>query len=575
MIQIDFNCQGTKICLYCTEKDLMKDIFNKFHNKTNLDFLNLNFIYNQRIIDSRLSVEKIITNNDKIKKKMDILVCIKGEKNSFIKADQVICPQCGEISKISIKDYLITIYGCKNNHITKNISLNNFIKTQMVDESKIICDICKKNNKNECYKRIFFYCKICLQNLCILCKESHNKNHNIINYELKNYVCSEHGDNYYSFCQKCKKNICIACENFHSNHDLIYFAKILPKKDELKQNLEKLKNNIDKFNAEIQKIVEILLHVIENINNYYIIVKDIYDSFDIKKRNYITLSNINEIENNNIIKDLEEIINEVNIQNKFQKINIIYNKMKNIQKENNTNLTKINNFENNMNFNNINNFGNINNINNLGNNMNFNNMNNFGNRMPMQINNTEFSEFRIMNEFDRLKHGIHVTKCCFEIIKDFKITDGNIYEWRFVLRGASNSPYAGGHFHMKIIFPVNFPEKRPEFIFITPIYHLQVNPNYPRFQGGEHLGHADTSILNWWEPKTTIKEVIFDIYFFFFFQNPDSPYGLDRADLFRRNRLLFDKRAKYFTKKYADPSLPYKEYDSDWDFTCPKELNID
>ena len=155
MIQIDFNYQGTKICLYCTENNLMKDIFNKFHNKTTLDLNSLNFIYNQKIIDSKLSVKKLITNNDLKKKKMDILVCSKGDDNSFIKADEVICPVCGEIAKISIRDYLITIHGCKNNHKTKNISLNNFIKTQMVDESKIICDICKKNNKSSTYKNEF------------------------------------------------------------------------------------------------------------------------------------------------------------------------------------------------------------------------------------------------------------------------------------------------------------------------------------------------------------------------------------------------------------------------------------
>ena len=40
------------------------------------------------------------------------------------------------------------------------------------------------------------------------------------------------------------------------------------------------------------------------------------------------------------------------------------------------------------------------------------------------------------------------------------------------------------------------------------------------------------------------------------------------ADLYRKNTQQFNERIKYFTKKYANPSLPYKEYDT-WDFTYP------
>jgi len=51
----------------------------------------------------------------------------------------------------------------------------------------------------------------------------------------------------------------------------------------------------------------------------------------------------------------------------------------------------------------------------------------------------------------------------------------------------------------------------------------------------------------------------------------DTPFGVERQQLCINNIDLYNKRAKYFTKKYADPSLPYKEYDS-WDFSIPDEL---
>jgi len=68
-----------------------------------------------------------------------------------------------------------------------------------------------------------------------------------------------------------------------------------------------------------------------------------------------------------------------------------------------------------------------------------------------------------------------------------------------------------------------------------------------------------------------MKEVIPQILSFFLKCDPDCPYGLERADLYINNKELFDKRIKYFTKKYADPSLPYREYEY-WDFSVPDEL---
>ena len=52
--------------------------------------------------------------------------------------------------------------------------------------------------------------------------------------------------------------------------------------------------------------------------------------------------------------------------------------------------------------------------------------------------------------------------------------------------------------------------------------------------------------------------------------NLDAPYGMDRADEFKENPQLFEKKIKYFTKKYANinnASTTYKV----WDFTYNKE----
>ena len=51
--------------------------------------------------------------------------------------------------------------------------------------------------------------------------------------------------------------------------------------------------------------------------------------------------------------------------------------------------------------------------------------------------------------------------------------------------------------------------------------------------------------------------------------NPESPYGLDRANEFRFNKALHEEKIKFFTDKYANPGKQNidKEYNSSWDFS--------
>ena len=149
----------------------------------------------------------------------------------FSKSKEIICPQCGDENiLINIKNYRISLSGCKNGHNTNNLFLGNFINSQKIDTSKIICNKCNKINKSDAYNKEFYRCNKCNMNLCPLCKSIHEKSHNIINYDKKNYICPEHNCFYIKYCNQCKKNICIQCEKNHKNHDNIYLGDILPDK---------------------------------------------------------------------------------------------------------------------------------------------------------------------------------------------------------------------------------------------------------------------------------------------------------------------------------------------------------
>ena len=44
----------------------------------------------------------------------------------------------------------------------------------------------------------------------------------------------------------------------------------------------------------------------------------------------------------------------------------------------------------------------------------------------------------------------------------------NLLEWHYVVTGPEDSPYDGGLYHGKLVFPVEFPFKPPSIYMITP-----------------------------------------------------------------------------------------------------------
>ena len=200
---------------------------------------------------------------------------------------------------------------------------------------------------------------------------------------------------------------------------------------------------------------------------------------------------------------------------------------------------------------------------------------------------------RIIQEYEELKENPIINLGVYVFL-----LDQNIYEWIITLLGPRDTPYNGGIFLIKAIFPQNYPKQAPDICFISPIYHINVNPKFPTFLGSENLGHICLSNLNCWKEEYTITEVLTNVFALFYMGNPESPYGLDRAKEFLENRSLFEKKAKYFTKKYAnkisliegdfdDPSIPKKnrkllekelknyikiyETTEDWDFSFEEE----
>ena len=303
MLKVKYNTKGEETVMQYEIDEKLEEILKKYNSKMTIN--SEYYIYNGNNIKKENNFEKIIN-----------YVNDANEKNkNIIELKEIFCPECNEKVIIKINDYKLEM-KCINNH-NNILSLKDYI--EKIGISKIKCNDCNKN-KYDTPNNEFYICLICNINLCPVCKSTHDKNHNIINYDDKNYICNKHNENYIKYC--CNKNICKECENEHKDHNNINYEDILPNiNDDIKVYIDKLKKEIDDIKNKLNNIID-------NIDIYYNIYNNIINNYKKDKKNYEMIQNINEFINYNKIikKNIEQISNSKDINIKFQNIMKIFNK---------------------------------------------------------------------------------------------------------------------------------------------------------------------------------------------------------------------------------------------------------
>ena len=368
MNKIEFSYLGNKMTIHCKENDSLNEIIKAFANKAFINENDLLILYGGAIIkdeEQQLTFSQIANKEDKERKQMNIVVYDKPteirKREVLIKSKNIICPKCKEHILIKCSNYKIKLFNCKNEHIIDNLSIKDFEKSQYLNYSKIICEICKKRNLGECKLTNFYKCYECNINLCDKCQMNHDYSHNIMNFGDINYFCGKHKDSFAKYCNNCKIDICCLCEEEHSGHKLTYYGRIISDKRHLKINLEKIKQCIDKYDKNCMEITKkvndskniiidydiyneigksyegiiMIVNEVKNIfNSFYNLKKDIINEFDNSKKYYHLLINLKEInDNNDLVEDINKITQENNIKKKFENIIKIYKKKNNISEE--------------------------------------------------------------------------------------------------------------------------------------------------------------------------------------------------------------------------------------------------
>ena len=326
-IEFEYNTKITKIGVY--SQDSLQSAVNKFIEKENLDSKLLEFSFNNKEINLDEKVEKLINDLNDDDQNILIQVKLKNNDNNINQKEiyEIKCPKCSEPCRIKIENYLIKLYQCKNGHRIENIELDEFTKIQ----NQILMRKCKVCNQDKPIQELY-RCINCKIDLCKDCKTDHGKNHEILDYNQKKFICESHKNPYSNYCFTCKLNICLNCLEEHYNHVIITFSEITPNIDDIKTKMNSFKNSINLLDEHIKELMNYLYKIMDNMKIYYNIYENILNNYDSQNKNYEILKNLNEINDDNIVEEINHIINYETKRKAYNILNI-YNKMKEYNNE--------------------------------------------------------------------------------------------------------------------------------------------------------------------------------------------------------------------------------------------------
>ncbi|SJX64609.1 probable ubiquitin--protein ligase hus5 [Sporisorium reilianum f. sp. reilianum] len=127
-----------------------------------------------------------------------------------------------------------------------------------------------------------------------------------------------------------------------------------------------------------------------------------------------------------------------------------------------------------------------------------------------------------------------------------KAPDGSLdlMNWEVGIPGKANTPWEGGIYKLKMIFPEEYPSKPPKCKFTPPLFHPNVFPS----------GTVCLSILDedkGWKPAITIKQILLGIQDLLNDPNPHDPAQSEAFTMFQKDATAYERRVRQQAREMA------------------------
>jgi len=125
------------------------------------------------------------------------------------------------------------------------------------------------------------------------------------------------------------------------------------------------------------------------------------------------------------------------------------------------------------------------------------------------------------------------------------VNDKDITDVQSVVEGPAGTPYAGGHFRIKLSLPKDFPHSPPRGYFLTRIFHPNVAPT-----SGEICVNT---LKKDWKPEFGIRHILLTVKCLLIVPNAESALNEEAGKLLLEQYDEYAKRAKMMTQIHARP----------------------
>ena len=141
-----------------------------------------------------------------------------------------------------------------------------------------------------------------------------------------------------------------------------------------------------------------------------------------------------------------------------------------------------------------------------------------------------------------LQERVKLEKNPLAFVESIETVADDVFQWDCTIAGPPDSPYAGGHFVVRLEFPAQYPFKPPKLVFQTKVYHPSVM---------QTTGEICQAVLGQWGPTLNAEHCLLTVYSLLQDPQPDHPLDDDIAQQLSSKPKEFEKMAKKFTKEYA------------------------
>ncbi|KAL6068658.1 ubiquitin conjugating enzyme Ubc7/UbcP3 [Balamuthia mandrillaris] len=132
------------------------------------------------------------------------------------------------------------------------------------------------------------------------------------------------------------------------------------------------------------------------------------------------------------------------------------------------------------------------------------------------------------------------------------VSEDNFLEWEALIMGPPGTPYEGGVFTARLVFPKDYPLNPPKMTFASEMWHPNIYTNgevcISILHAGDDPTHYEKSEERW-SPVQSVEKILISVMSMLSEPNDESPANLDAAKMWRDDRESFNEKVAATVRK--------------------------